>query len=140
VYFPSSLPQNTKHPSAFFRSKRLWLISTIPAIGLISVIAILYHIGVLPLGNGYALILFGMFFMETLFMTTGDLGAKLKRRSALELLIVWIPMLLILILSALIPSVGSLTELGVWNLAGVAILPVVPLLGLVCMFSRKKEN
>ena len=129
-----------QNPTAFFRSKRLWLSTTIPAAGLIPIIAILYHIEVLSLGNGYALILLGMFTTEILFILKGVRGGRLGKTGVIRLSLFVLPTILILLLSAMIPSVGALTELGGWSLAGIAILPAIPLLGIVSLLFAKKED
>ncbi len=122
--------------TAFFRSKRLWLSCVLPAVGLTAVIAILYHIDVLSLGNSYALLLLGMVLTEVLFLMRG----KLEKKSLLHMVLFLLPILVILLLSALIPTVGNLTELGAWNFAGAVVLPVIPLLGMISLLLTKQDD
>ena len=129
-----------QNPSAFFRTKHLWLSSIIPALGLIPIVAILYHIGVLSLGNSYALIVLGMMFSEAALMLRGIRGKRLEKRSVIRLILLIMPVILLLVLSALIPAVGELTELGDWNWAGVATLSAIPALVLVSLLMAGKEN
>ncbi len=129
-----------QNPTAFFNSKHLWLSSVIPAAGLIPVIAILYHIGMLSTGNSYALILLAMLSLEVLVVLRGTRGGRLTKASVIRLVLFVLSMLSILLLAVLVPAFGALTEFGGWSLAGIAILPAIPLLGIVSLLFAKKAD
>ncbi len=95
-----------------WKQKRFWLLSAaVPAIFTLT-LGIVYRLKLLPLEVCYAVALFGMMLLSTLAVTVGNRRLKITQRTVRGVLILWIPTLILLILSFAVPGVATLTELG----------------------------
>jgi hypothetical protein len=99
-------------PVSFFKGKNLWLISAVLPALFTLLTGIFYQLGLLPSEWCYLAMFVGILLAETLVLTLGKHRLKLNQKTVQGLLILWIPMLVLIILSMFVPSVSNVTELG----------------------------
>ncbi len=99
-------------PSPFLKGKNLWLTSVVPPAVFILLPGIFYQLGLLPLEFCYFATLVGVTLTETLLLILGKKCLRWNKKTVQGLLLLWIPILVLIVLSALVPAVSNVTELG----------------------------
>ena len=138
-------PLNGGAVAACLRSRRVWLIPAASAAALVLLLTVLRLTGLMPEQSVPAMLFCAMLLMQgMLFLFNRDAdGVTLPaaRVCVGVLLSLVLPVLTAAVLSALLPAVAAVTELGAWSLSSAVLLALSPFLVLLCtlLLSRYSE-
>lgn len=130
---------------ASFRSRRLWLIPLASAGALVLLLTVLRLTGLIPDECIYPMLFCAMLLMQVMLLVfnreSDGITLPPAGRCMSCLLPLLLPVLAAAVLSALVPAVDAVTELGSWSAASAGLLVVSPFLVLlsVLLFTRFSE-
>ena len=138
-------PLNGGAVAACLRSRRVWLIPAASAAALVLPLTVLRLTGLMPEQSVPAMLFCAMLLMQgMLFLFNRDadgVALPAARVCVGVLLFLVLPVLTAAVLSALLPAVAAVTELGAWSLSSAVLLALSPFLVLLCtlLLSRYSE-
>ena len=107
--------RSMKNPFVMLKQGNVWPCVVILPVALTVIMRIFYGMELLSLEHCYLSIFISLMLTESLVLTLGDLRLKLYIRTWRDLLILWLPVIGVIALSAVLPQIVGITELDAKN-------------------------
>ena len=107
--------RSMKNPFVMLKQGNVWPCVVILPVALTVIMRIFYGMELLSLEHCYLSIFISLMLVESLVLTLGDLRLKLRIRTWRDLLILWLPVIGVIALSAVLPQIVGITELDAKN-------------------------